>query len=443
MANKMSIMPILKMKITPEVFPRPGDFDHNCEITLRLLNVVALSSKTIEFPLYENLITGGDCGSLSDHPVFKKKRSLALNNLLRAAKKIPNAPKIVLKYYLEPDLLGCGDDPRLPFCGHPEDVFTNQTMGLVKRLSSIGCRHVVIGLSGGLDSALTLLVAYMAFKILNFDLSGIHVYTMPGFGTTERTRGNADLLCEGLGLKLETIDITAACRQHFKDIGHPEDLHDVVFENAQARERTQILMDKANQVGGIVLGTGDMSEIALGWCTYNGDHMSMFATNSGVPKTAVRDVCMWWASAVEHDFANNGNLTPEECNLFAQFMNSAKALRDIVATPVSPELLPAKDGEIAQKTEDKIGPYELHDFFLWHFIAEEEGRDEIFKSAKKVFNGQYGDEEIKKWLDVFFKRFFSQSFKRNCAPDGIKIFKVYLAPNAWHIPSDISPSAIL
>ena len=265
-----------------------------------------------------------------------------------------------------------------------------------------------------------LLVTVAAFDRLGLDRAGVHVFTMPGFGTTKRTRGNAEDLAEGLGLKLKTIDITAACRQHFKDIGQSERVHDITYENAQARERTQILMDKANQFNGIVVGTGDMSEIALGWCTYNGDHMSMFGVNAGVPKTVVREVCRWWAEG-----KGAGGL-------------AAKALLDIIATPVSPELLPSKRGKIAQKTEDKVGPYELHDFFLWHFVAEQAGRAEILKAAKKAFKKQYPASVIAKWLDVFFRRLFSQSFKRNCAPDGVPVFSVYLAPSAWHVPSDIS-----
>jgi NAD+ synthase (glutamine-hydrolysing) len=307
-------------------------------------------------------------------------------------------------------------------------VFPRQVTGLARRLAAIGCRDVTIGLSGGLDSALALLVAVGAFDLLGLDSGGIHVYTMPGFGTTRRTRFNAEKLCAGLGLELEVIDITRACLQHFKDISHPVSLHDVVFENSQARERTQILMDKANQTGGIVLGTGDMSEIALGWCTYNGDHMSMFGVNSGVPKTAVRDVCRWWAAGI----------TDELRRMRPGLGDAADAVLDIVATPVSPELLPARRGRIVQKTESAIGPYELHDFFLWHFVAESAGKSEILKSAKKAFRGVYGTREIAKWLDVFLARFFSQSFKRNCVPDGVQVFPVYLAPSAWHVPSDIA-----
>ena len=306
-----------------------------------------------------------------------------------------------------------------------------QYAALAIRLDRIGAKSVTIGLSGGLDSTLCLLVAVEAFKILRLPRKSIKVYTMPGFGTTGRTRGNAETLCEGLGLKLETIDIRKSCLQHFRDIGQDPDRHDVTYENAQARMRTMILMDKANQTGGIVLGTGDMSEIALGWCTYNGDHMSMFGVNAGVPKTAVRDVCRWWAEDVQwmNGAEKGAKKAPE--------LKAAKALLDIVATPVSPELLPAKNGEIAQKTEDRIGPYELHDYFLWHFVNDGEGRDAILKSAKKAFKGQYDAATVKKWLDVFFRRLFSQAFKRNCAPDGVKVFSFDLSPHGWWIPSDL------
>ncbi len=311
-----------------------------------------------------------------------------------------------------------GGNPRKPFGADVGAIFHCLFTGLADRLRAINCKHVVIGLSGGLDSTLALLVAARAC-----DKRHIHVYTMPGFGTSGRTRGNAEKLCRGLGLTLETISIVDACRQHFKDIGHDENVHDVVYENVQARERTQILMDKANQVGGIVLGTGDMSEIALGWSTYNGDHMSMFAVNAGVPKTTVRDVCAWWA---KHHAGE-----------------AADAVNDIIATPVSPELLPGKDGEIAQKTEDKVGPYELHDFFLFHFIEKQRGRQEIVEAAVAAFEGDYDRETIEKWLDVFFRRFFTQAFKRNCQPDGIPIFSVYLSPERFRVPSGFSPNVFL
>ena len=415
---------------------RPGAFAKNVELLLTLARFSAKSGHK-QLVLPSDAVQGGDCGSMELHPAFLKARAKAEARFLDGLSKIKNLPKIVwIEGNRTPDdfvddfgcsivetvLTEAGPDPRFPFGGRPHEVFGRQVSGLARRLAAIGCKDAVIGLSGGLDSALALLVTTAAFMLLELDLKGIHVYTMPGFGTTRRTRGNADLLAEGLGLKLETIDITPACRQHFKDIRQPASRHDVTFENAQARERTQILMDKANQVNGIVVGTGDMSEIALGWCTYNGDHMSMFGVNAGVPKTVVREVCRWWAE---------GHPGP-----------AADALLDIIATPVSPELLPAKRGKIAQKTEDKVGPYELHDFFLWHFAERREDRRQILAAAKKAFKGRYDAKTIAGWLDVFFRRFFGQAFKRNCAPDGVQVFSVYLSPAAWHVPSDMSADSL-
>ena len=415
---------------------RPGAFAQNVNLLLKLARMSAKAGHR-QLVLPADAVQGGDCGSLELHPAFLKARAKAEKQFLDGLSKIKNLPKITwIEGNVTPDdfvddfgcslvetvLTEAGPDPRFPFGGRSEEVFGRQVCGLARRLAAIGCRDAVIGLSGGLDSALALLVTAAAFDLLKLDKSGIHVYTMPGFGTTKRTRGNADLLAEGLGLKLETIDITPACRQHFKDIRQPVGRHDVTFENAQARERTQILMDKANQTGGIVVGTGDMSEIALGWCTYNGDHMSMFGVNAGVPKTVVREVCRWWAE-------NHPG-------------TAADALLDIIATPVSPELLPAKRGKIAQKTEDKVGPYELHDFFLWHFVEGREDRKQILAAAKKAFKGQYEAKTIAGWLDVFFRRFFGQAFKRNCAPDGVQVFSVYLSPAAWHVPSDMSGEAL-
>jgi len=411
---------------------RPGNLAGNVEVLMKAVRSLARDGVP-EVTIPCDAIRGGDCGSLNDHPAFQKVLAAAQEKFLKAAARVKGAPKIRFGEPMKLSFVGEGADPRLPFCGRAAEVFPRQVTGLARRLAAIGCRDVTLGLSGGLDSALALLVAVSAFDLLGLDAKkGVHVYTMPGFGTTKRTKSNAEKLCEGLGLKLETIDITAACRQHFKDIRQSASRHDVVFENAQARERTQILMDKANQTGGIVLGTGDMSEIALGWCTYNGDHMSMFGVNAGVPKTAVRDVCKWWA----------GGVTDELRRSRPGLGAAADAILDIVATPVSPELLPAKRGKIAQKTESAIGPYELHDFFLWHFVAECEGRAEMLKAAKKAFRGAYTAAEIAKWLDLFLARFFSQSFKRNCAPDGVQVFPVYLAPNAWHMPSDIARPAL-
>ncbi len=299
-----------------------------------------------------------------------------------------------------------------PFPCEPGEVFAVQVAALSTRLERIGVKDVVIGISGGLDSALCLLVAVGAYERLGLPKSGIHVFTMPGFGTSRRTKGNAALLCEGLGLALETVDIRPCVRRHLRDIGHDGKTPDVTYENAQARMRTLVLMDKANMVGGIVLGTGDMSEIALGWCTYNGDHMSMFGVNAGVPKTVVRKVCSWWAGANASSPA-------------------AAALVDIVNTPVSPELVKG------QVTEDALGPYELHDFFIWNFIVNGLERTDLLAAARERFGGAYDDALIARTLDKFLLRLVSQAFKRNCAPDGIRVFDFDFSPSSWHIPSDL------
>mgnify|MGYP001393643664 CR=1 FL=1 len=302
-----------------------------------------------------------------------------------------------------------------------EEIFAIQSTGLATRLLHSGCGRVVIGLSGGLDSALALLVSCEAFERAGLGRSGILAITLPGFGTTERTLGNTVRLCEGLGVALERIDITAACRQHLADIGHSGKEHDVAYENTQARERTQILMDKANMLNALVVGTGDLSELALGWCTYNGDHMSMYAVNAGVPKTLVRYLVRWVA---EH---RSNELT-------------SAALLDILATPVSPELLPASpSGQITQKTEEVVGPYELHDFFLYHFVRCGASVEKIRFLAGIVFKDSYRAEEIDRWLKIFFRRFFSQQFKRSCMPDGPKVGSINLSPRGdWRMPSDAS-----
>lgn len=312
----------------------------------------------------------------------------------------------------------------LPFTGKPDRVFAIQKAGLAARLEAIGCRHAVVGVSGGLDSALALIVTAAAFDELGLDRRGIHAITMPGFGTTKRTKGNAHLLAEGLGIRIETISIAAACRRHLKDIGHDARTPDVVYENAQARMRTMVLLDKANMVGGIVVGTGDMSEIALGWSTYNGDHMSSFAVNAGVPKTTVREVCAWWAASCGR----------------GRVRKAAKALEDIIATPVSPELIPGRGGRIVQLTEERLGPYELHDFFLAEFVGRNRSKAEVFAAAFRKFGATRSAAEIGRWLDVFCRRLVTQAFKRNCAPDGVKVFRdVYFGPDDWHIPSDLAP----
>lgn len=291
------------------------------------------------------------------------------------------------------------------------EAFNLQVLGLRSRLDHIRCSKCIIGVSGGLDSTLALLVCCEAFDRSGLDRKGIIGVTMPCFGTSDRTHGNANALMDALGITKREIDITDSVLQHFKDIGHDPDIHDVTYENSQARERTQVLMDLANAVGGIVVGTGDLSELALGWCTYNGDHMSMYSVNAGVPKTMIRAIVA----------------------TVAEKFDCTDILTDIIDTPVSPELVPG-----AQMTEDIVGPYELHDFFLWHFF-EGKGPEKIFLYACKAFEGVYLPETIHKWLGVFYRRFFGQQFKRSCLPDGPKICKFSLSPRGdWRMPTDAS-----
>jgi NAD+ synthase (glutamine-hydrolysing) len=301
------------------------------------------------------------------------------------------------------------------------EIFALQTTGLAKRLLHTGAGTVVIGVSGGLDSTLALLVACRAFGRLDLARSGIQAISMPGFGTTARTRGNAQGLAELLGVNFRSIPIDAAVRQHFADIGHDEGCHDTTFENSQARERTQILMDIANQVNGLVIGTGDLSELALGWCTYNGDHMSMYAVNCGVPKTLVRYLIEWCA---EEEFTGR----------------AAAILHDICATPVSPELLPPDaNGEIGQHTEEQVGPYLLHDFFLYHSLRCQFPPRKILFLASRAFSDRFDEKAIRHWLTVFYRRFFAHQFKRSCLPDGPKVGSVVLSPRGdWRMPSDAS-----
>lgn len=299
-----------------------------------------------------------------------------------------------------------------------EEILTIQAMGLKKRLAHTHAKSAVVGISGGLDSTLALLVTAKAFDALGLERSGITAVTMPCFGTTDRTYQNACKMSLKVGATLREVRIGDAVMQHFKDIGHDPQDHSVTYENSQARERTQVLMDIANQTGGLVIGTGDMSELALGWATYNGDHMSMYGVNASVPKTLVRHLV--------HYFAD----TCEDSSL-------KEVLYDVLDTPVSPELLPPKDGEIAQKTEDLVGPYELHDFFLYYFLRIGYEPGKIYRIAKLSFAGEYDDETIYKWLRTFCWRFFSQQFKRSCLPDGPKVGTVALSPRGdWRMPSD-------
>ena len=302
-----------------------------------------------------------------------------------------------------------------------EEIFQIQSHGLARRLAHTGCRCAVVGISGGLDSTLALLVTVRTFDKLGLDRRGILGITMPGFGTTDRTYRNALKLMEGLGVTVREIPIRDACLQHFRDIGLPESDRSAAYENAQARERTQILMDVANMEGGLVVGTGDLSELALGWATYNGDQMSMYGVNASVPKTLVRHLVRW-AADTERDGATRATLL------------------DIIDTPVSPELLPAdREGNIAQKTEDLVGPYELHDFFLYNFVRAGFRPAKIAFLAEQAFAGSYDRETIVKWLRVFFRRFFAQQFKRSAMPDGPKVGSVSLSPRGdWRMPSDAS-----
>lgn len=302
-----------------------------------------------------------------------------------------------------------------------KEIFNIQSSALAKRFEHTGLKKAVIGISGGLDSTLALLVIVKTFKLLDISTENIITITMPGFGTTDRTYNNALNLCRELNCDLREINIVKAALQHFEDIGHDKDIHDVTYENVQARERTQILMDIANKEGGLLIGTGDLSELALGWCTYNGDHMSMYSVNPSIPKTLVRYLVRYVAENESNEIASS-------------------TLLDILDTPVSPELLPkGKDGDIIQKTEDIVGPYELHDFFLYHFIKHGASKERILFLAEVAFKDDYSKEEIQKWLDKFIFRFFTQQFKRSALPDGPKVGSISLSPRGdWRMPSDAS-----
>ncbi len=305
------------------------------------------------------------------------------------------------------------------------EILHMQAVGLAHRIQHTGAKCAVVGVSGGLDSTLALLAAARAMDGLGRPRSDILAVTMPCFGTTARTKSNAEIICERVGATLLCIDIKAAVDQHFSDIGHPANAYDVTYENSQARERTQVLMDISNKYGGLVVGTGDLSELALGWATYNGDHMSMYGVNASVPKTLIRHVIQFFADFCKDDV------------LYA-------ALMDVLATPVSPELLPADNGEIAQKTEDLVGPYELHDFFVHSIVRCAYPPKKVFRLARKAFEGQYDDATILKWLKTFYRRFFNQQFKRSCLPDGPSVGTVTLSPRGgWQMPSDAFSAAWL
>ncbi len=320
--------------------------------------------------------------------------------------------------YIDPHpFIPNNDGKRLQRC---KEIFTIQATGLARRMEHIGSTGAVIGISGGLDSTLALLVAVEAMKMLGKDNSNILGITMPGFGTTDRTYNNALELMRSLGVTIKEISIKDACIQHMKDIEHDANVHDITYENTQARERTQILFDMANKHGKLLVGTGDLSELAMGWCTFNGDHMCMYGVNASVPKTLVRYLVDYVASVSDK--------------------KTADILYDILDTPVSPELLPPdENGKIAQKTEDNIGPYELHDFFLYNFVRYGFTKEKLQFIAEKAFKGVYSNEEIDKWLTLFIKRFFISQFKRNCIPEAPKTGSVSLSPRGdWRMPSDAS-----
>ncbi|MBF9015419.1 MULTISPECIES: NAD(+) synthase [unclassified Oceanispirochaeta] len=322
--------------------------------------------------------------------------------------------------YIDPHpFVPSSSDDRTVRC---REIFSIQSTALAARLRHIGCKTAVLGLSGGLDSTLALLVAQEAFKRADLPLEGLQCYTMPGFGTTKRTKGNAELLCEELNIPLEVIDIQNISTIQLQELDHSGEPSDVAYENVQARQRTMYLMNKANMLKGIVIGTGDLSELALGWCTYNGDHMSMYAVNTGVPKTLVRYLVQFVADQQQN-------------------RKAAEILYDVIDTPISPELLPPdKQGEIAQKTEDVIGPYELHDFFLYQIVRCGFGPAKTFRLAEEAFSENYDRETIRKWLHHFIWRFFTQQFKRSCLPDGPKVGTIALSPRGdWRMPSDSDP----
>ena len=339
-------------------------------------------------------------------------------NTVLADKELPFLDEACIERNFDPNPFVPSDDrERDERC---REILAIQSSGLAKRMLHTNTQKLVLGMSGGLDSTLALLVAVRTTEMLKIPNENIICITMPGFGTTDLTYSNACALVKSLGATLKEINIKDACIQHFKDIGHDAEIHDVTYENTQARERTQILMDYANKVGGLLVGTGDLSELALGWCTYNGDHMSMYGVNASVPKTLVRHL-------VRNIADNSGRET-------------AEILYSVLDTPVSPELLPPdKDGKIEQKTEDTLGPYEVHDFYLYHFLRFGTKPEKLLFMAKKAFCGTYDEERLRKWLEIFIKRFFNSQFKRSCLPDGPKVGSVSLSPRGdWRMPSDAS-----
>ena len=403
------------------VYASAGDGESTQDAVYSAHNMIAENGVCLNESIWgekELLISEIDVLSLNND---RRKNTQFVNNYTDEYEYIPFSMKqevTKLTRYVEP-LPFVGDDSYMQ-----KDKFENvlriQSEGLKKRIEHTFCKKIIVGISGGLDSALALMVMVRAIDALKRDRKDIIAVTMPCFGTTDRTKNNAETLSESLGVDLRYIDITRSVRQHFEDIGQDENTFDVTFENSQARERTQILMDIANKENGMVVGTGDLSELALGFATYNGDHMSMYGVNASVPKTLIRHLVKYEAEKI-----NN----PE-----ARF-----ALLDILNTPVSPELIPPKNGEIVQKTENLVGPYELHDFFLYNMLRHNFTPAKIYRLASYTFGSSYSNAEILKWLKVFYRRFFTQQFKRSCLPDGPKIGSVCLSPRSdFRMPSDAS-----
>lgn len=391
------------------------------DVDIQMLRILRRKMSTFGCGVGETPLTGVVSASLTEDYVrtsfYLKQKQVSLKRKFATNPFLPEDP-------YEQDL-------------YLEDVFETQARGLAGRYSHIGCKTAVLGISGGLDSTLALLVTVRAFDILGLDRKGIYAVTMPCFGTTDRTYSNACELSKLLGVTLKEVDIKQSVMCHFEDIGQNPELRDVTYENAQARERTQVLMDMANMVGGLVIGTGDLSELVLGWATYNGDHMSMYSVNSGVPKTMVRRLIEYVVERGEGLIGSGlgGDSLYGDC----EWAGINAILKDVLATPVSPELLPPSNQDIAQKTEDLVGPYELHDFFLYYVLGFGFGPSKIFALAKVAFHHKYEPEAIYKWLKAFYTRFMTQQFKRSCLPDGPMVGPISVSPRCGlSMPSDAS-----
>ena len=400
------------------VYSSAGDGESTQDMVFAGHNVIAENGSLLcETRLFENrmIATEADVQRLAN----ERRKNTTFTNDADGVEfvefSMPLTETKLTRYIAKTPFVPTSDNDRASRC---EAILAMQSNGLKKRLMHTRAQTAVIGISGGLDSCLALLVAVNAMDLLKRPRTDVAAVTMPCFGTTKRTKSNAEILCRELGVTFREIDITAAVKQHFSDIGHDIDNHNVVFENGQARERTKILMDVANQMNGLVIGTGDLSELALGWATYNGDHMSMYGVNASVPKTLIRHIVKFYGDTAENEALRN-------------------VLLDILDTPVSPELLPVDEGKMTQITEDLVGPYELHDFFLYYAIRWGFPPKKVYRLARYAFGNSYDKETVLKWLKTFYRRFFSQQFKRSCLPDSAKVGSVTLSPRAdWRMPSD-------